>query len=175
MENVIQSSIYQLNEDYYNVEEYKINELIEEARILLEKKDFKLAEFYLTLARLEPKIDYSNKIRCYAMTSLIRQFFNDDRNLIEFILKIVKYLKEKPIKLFDVPLAYFIIKILYRAGIILHQNQNYFMSVFLLKYSKNLIVEKGLEGEEKNKESLDKLIDENINKIRISVSKSHIK
>jgi len=174
MENSNQRSIYQLNEDYYNESEYKINELIEEARILLEKKEFISAEFYLNLARLEPKIDFTNKIRCYAMTSLIRQSFNDEKNLIEFILKIIKYLKEKPIKLIDVPSAYFIIRIFYRTGIIMHLNQNYLISVFLLKYSKNLIIEKGLEGEEKNKESLDKLIEENIKKIILIVSKIFI-
>lgn len=172
MENANQSSIYQLNEDYYNASEYKINELIEEARILLENKEFKAAEFYLNLARLEPKIDFNNKIRCYGMTSLIRQSFNDETDLIEFILKILKHLKEKPIKLMDVPSAYFIIRIFYRTGIIMHLNQNYLMSVFLLKFSKNLIIEKGLEGEEKNKESLDKLIEENIYKIRFIVSET---
>lgn len=169
MEKACKGSIYQLNEDYYNDTEYKINELIEEARILLEKKDFKLAEFNLNLARLEPKIDINNKIKCYGMTSLIRQSFNDESNLIEYIFKLLKLLKEKSIKLMDVPTAYFIIRIFYRAGIIMHLTQNFLMSVFLLKYSKNLIIEKGLEGEDKNKESLDKLIEDNISKIKINV------
>jgi len=138
--------------------------------MLLEKKEFKTAEFYLNLARLEPKTDFNNKIRCFAMTSLIRQSFNNETNLIEFIMKIIKHLKVKSIILMDVPTAYFIIKIFYRTGIIMLFNKNYLMSVFLLKFSKNLIIEKGLDGEEKNKESLDKLIEENINKIKVIVS-----
>jgi len=170
MENANKNSIYQLNEDYYNESEYKVNELIEEARVLLEKKDFKQAEFYLNLAKLEPRMDLNNKIKCFGMTSIIRQSHNDETNIIEFIMKIFKYLKDKSIKLMDVPTAYFIIRIFYRAGIIMHLNQNFFLSVFFLKYSKNLIIEKGLEGEEKNKESLDKLIEDNINKIKIHVT-----
>jgi len=169
MEFMNNCSINQLNEDYYKESEFKINELLEEARILLEKKDFKNAEFYINLAKSEPKIDLSNKIKCFGMISIIRQLHNEETNLINFIMKILSYLKEKPIKLMDVPSAYFIIRIFYRTGIIMHLNENYLMSLFFFKYSKNLIIEKGLEGEEKNKESLDKLIEDNTMKISLLV------
>jgi hypothetical protein len=162
-------SIYRPNEDYYSSSGFKINEFIEEARILLEKKDFKNSEFNLNLAKLETKIDLNLKIKLIGMTSLIKQSQNDDTNLQSFIIKILKYLKIKSINLMDVTSAYFIIRIFFRVGIQFHLNKNYMMSIFCLKQSALLINEKGIQGEEKILKTVEQLIEENMNLIKPNV------
>ena len=98
------------------------------------------------------------------MTSLIRQSQNDYTNLQGFIIKILKYLKQKSIKIIDVTTAYFIIRIFFRIGILMHLNKNYMLSIFCLRQYALLINEKGIQGEEKNMKTVEQLIDENMNK-----------
>ena len=146
MEKYGVSSVIQFNKDkdYYNETEFKFKEFFEEAMILFDKNDFNLVEFNLNLALLDSKIDFSFKIKCFSKITKIREFKQDEKNILYFIKKLLNYFKKTSITLIDNTSALSIIKIFFRAGIIQYHKQNYFISYFLFNCCTNLIKEKSI-------------------------------
>lgn len=91
------------NNDKFREEEREIRyeDLLIQSRKFIDEKNNKLAEFYASLAMLDPKLDIFNKIKSIGILTFIRHNFKDAQIMDYFIYKANKYMNANKHKKFQ--------------------------------------------------------------------------
>jgi hypothetical protein len=138
----------------------KYNDLIEHARKFIDDKNNKLAEFYITLANLEPKCDIQSKIKSIGICTFLRNGLKDPQIMDHLVFKIDKYLKKNDLRSFDFNVVFCMIRVLYRGAMVKNDNLENSICLYLLKKAKTLFEDDRIENEENSQKTISNLFDE---------------
>lgn len=116
----------------------KYMELLDLARQYTKEDNYKLGQFYVHLANLEPNLDINNKIKAEGILSFIRIKIKKNLNMDDLTFKILKYLNSENKNKVEKDNISCIIRILYRGGMARFYEGNYLSSLHLLSLSINL-------------------------------------
>jgi hypothetical protein len=148
----------------------KYGDLLDQARKYIEEKSHKLAEFYVSLAMLEPKIDIFNKIKSIGILTFVRHNLKDAQIIDYLIFKIKKYLAENDVKNFDFSVVFCIIRVLYRGALVKLNDLELLISISLLKQALYLFEEGNVNNEINSKETINNLFSDAIDKYKQEVT-----
>lgn len=148
----------------------KYNDLLDQARKLIEEKKYKNAEFYVTLANLEPKSDLICKIKSIGIYTFVRVNYKDSQIMDYLTYKVDKYLKKYAASKFEFNNVFCMIRIFYRGGVVkLHEEDN-ISSLFLFRKAKNLFDEGRVENEESSYRTISSCFEDTVEKFKKEVN-----
>ncbi len=147
----------------------KYGDLLDQARKYIEEKNNKLAEFFVSLALLEPKVDVINKIKSIGILSFVRHNFKDAKIMDYLIFKIKKYLNASEIRNFDFSVVFCIIRVLYRGALVKLNDNELLTSINLLKEANDLFEEGNIQNEQNSKDTISNLFRDAIDKYKQEV------
>ncbi len=147
----------------------KYGDLLDQARKLIDDKNMKLAQYYVSLAILEPKIDLINKIKSIGILTFVRYNYKDSQIMDYLIYKIKKYLGSNEIKNFDFSINFCIIRVLYRGGLVKINYGENLITIHLLKEALNIFDEGEISNEKNSKDTISSLFRETIDKYKEEV------
>jgi len=154
----------------------KYGDLIDQARKLIEEKNVnnKLAEFYVSLAILEPKVDIFNKIKSIGILTFVRHGLKDAQIMDYLIFKIKKYLENNDVRNLDFSVVFCIIRVLYRGALVKLNYSENLLCINLLKESLDLFDEGNITNEKNSKETINTLFRDTLEKFKQEVKLIHI-
>jgi hypothetical protein len=135
--------------------EIKYNELIDQAR-KLSSEDVIKSEFKVNLAMLARNIDLASKAQAWSLKAFIHMKAKDMYQLLAYCKKSLKiYDRKDKSDAIDSSTAFCFIKILYRCGMFLQENNNLFTAAFCMYKAKNIFEEKDILNEHESYNTLD--------------------
>lgn len=158
-------------------DEINYNEIIDQGRKLVNGvngENAKIGENYINLSLLAPNIDSQSKINAWAIKSFVRYKLKDDIVVLSFIKKSLKALNGIKLNSLEPNTVFCLIRIFYRAGILLSELNQIYLSCFCMYEAKNLFEEKDIRSERESRDTLDtqfanalKEVSKDVNKINI--------
>lgn len=147
----------------------KYGDLLDQARKYIEEKNNQLAEFYVSLALLEPKVDIFNKIKSIGILTFVRHNYKDAQIMDYLIYKIKKYLAANEIRNFDFSVVFCIIRVFYRGALVKLSYNELLTSINFLKEALDLFEEGNVNNEQNSKETINNLFRDSIDKFKQEV------
>lgn len=147
----------------------KYGDLLDQARKFIDEKNIKLAQYYVSLAILEPKIDLINKIKSIGILTFVRYNSKDAQIMDYLIFKIKKYLANNDIRNFDFSIVFCMIRVLYRGGLVKINDGENLLTIHLLKEALDLFEEGNITNEQNSKDTINGLFKEAIEKFKQEV------
>jgi outer membrane lipoprotein-sorting protein len=163
-EEVIISSIEEEEEQGMN-----FNHFLDLARKLIEEKNYKLAEFYVTLAILEPKCDIISKIKSIGILTFVRVNYKDSQLMDYLTFKIEKYLKNHSPSKFEFNNVFCMIRVFYRTGIVKLGEEDIISSLFFFRRARSLFEEGKVDNEESSQRTITTCFEDTVEKFRKEV------
>jgi len=148
----------------------KYGDLLDQARKHIDEKRNKLAEFYVSLAMLEPKVDIFNKIKSIGILTFVRHNLKDPQIIEYLIFKIRKYFTENDIRNFDFSVVFCIIRVLYRGALVKLNYNELMLSIYFLKEALDLFDEGNINNEQNSKDTINGLFRDSIDKYKQEVT-----
>jgi hypothetical protein len=148
----------------------KYIEILDQGRKLIEEKQLRLAEFFVTLANLEPKCDIISKIKSIGILTFVRIYYKDSSIMDYLIHKIEKILRKNPPSKFEFNNIFCMIRVFYRAGMVKIHEENIISGLYLFKKAKSLFEEGRVENEESSQKTIIKCFDEAVEKFKKEVN-----
>lgn len=169
-----------MNHNHYEEKEeeeeagIKYGDLLDQARKYIAEKSNKLAEFYVSLAMLEPKVDVFNKIKSIGILSFVRHNLKDAQIMDYLIFKIKKYLAENDIRNFDYNLVFCIICVLYRGALVKLSDKELLISINFLKEALDLFDDGNITNEQNIRDTINGMFRDAVDKYKQEVRKLFI-
>lgn len=145
------------------------NHLLDLARKLIEEKNYKLAEFNVNLATLEPKCDIISKIKSIGILTFVRVNCKDSQLIDYLTFKIEKYLKSHAISKFEFNNVFCMIRVFYRAGMVKLGEEDLINSLFFFRRARSLFEEGKVENEESSQKTITTCFEDTVEKFRKEV------
>lgn len=147
----------------------KFAELLDTGRKLIEEKKLRLAEFYVTLSNLEPKIDVISKIKSIGIHTFVRINYKDSSIMEYLIHRIEKILRENPPSKFEFNTIFCMIRVFYRAGVVKINEEDTISALYLFRKAKNLFEEGKVDNEENSQRTVVKCFEDAVDKFKKEV------
>lgn len=144
---------------------------LEIGRKLIEEKNFKFAEFYVTLANMEPKIDLTSKIKSIGILTFIRVNYKESQVLMNLLFKTEKFLKKYTPQKFEFNIVFCMIRVFYRGGLVKMEELDYITSLFFFRRARSLFEEGKVTHEEHSQKTISSCFEENVEKFKKDVNK----
>jgi len=145
------------------------NHFLDLARKLIEEKNYKLAEFYVTLAILEPKCDIISKIKSIGILTFVRVNYKDSQLMDYLTFKIEKYLKNHSPSKFEFNNVFCMIRVFYRTGIVKLGEEDIISSLFFFRRARSLFEEGKVDNEESSQRTITTCFEDTVEKFRKEV------
>jgi hypothetical protein len=158
------------NMDAEEEEGLNFNNFLEISRKLIEEKNFKLAEFYVTLANLEPKCDILSKITSIGILTFIRVNYKDSNVMDYLIFKTEKYLKKYTPSKFEFNKIFCMIRVFYRGGIVKMGEEDYISSLYFFRRARSLFEEGKVNNEENSQKTISACFEDTVEKFKKDVN-----